>query len=222
MSASTRGIGPKHTRIIRVRGGRLSAGELSDCADVARRGGLLVFPTDTVYGLACNAFDPVAVKKIYALKGRRYTKALPLLLSDPAMAPLVVKSIGREALALMDAFWPGALTLVLEVTPLLAHATRGKATIAVRVPKYPLLQKLLSGVGLPLAVTSANLSGRGALTRGDEVVDLFEGKVDVIIDGGECPGGRESSVVDASRFPFSILREGALSKATLERTLGLA
>jgi L-threonylcarbamoyladenylate synthase len=183
---------------------------------------LLIFPTDTVYGLACNAFDPAAVKKIYTLKGRNYNKALPLLLADAAMAPLVVKAIGREAQKLMDAFWPGALTLVLEVTPLLTHATRGKSTIAIRVPKYPLLQRLLEGVGLPLAVTSANKSGKSSLVKGDDVVRTFDGKVDVIIDAGPCPGGRESSVVEASRFPFSILREGALSKETLERTLGLS
>ncbi len=146
MLASTRGIGlKKKTRVIRVRAGRIASADLSYCADAARRGGLLVFPTDTVYGLACNAFDPIAVRKIYALKGRNYNKALPLLLSEAAMAPLVVKSIGREARRLMDAFWPGALTLVLEVTPLLTHATRGKSTIAVRVPKYPLLQRLLVG-----------------------------------------------------------------------------
>jgi L-threonylcarbamoyladenylate synthase len=182
---------------------------------------LLVFPTDTVYGLACNAFDPAAVKRVYALKGRSYTKALPLLLANAAMASLVVKSVGADAQKLMNAFWPGALTLVLEVTPLLVHATRGKATVAVRVPKYPLLQSLLLGVGLPLAVTSANRSGGGSLKDGKDVVRLFDGKVDVIIDAGSCPGGKESSVVEAVRFPFSILREGALSRRVLEEALGL-
>lgn len=223
MSASTRGTAPKKkTRVIHVRDGQLSADLMLECARVAREGGLLVFPTDTVYGLACNAFDPAAVKRIYGLKGRSYTKALPVLLSSAEMAPLVVKSISSDARKLMEAFWPGALTLVLEVTPLLSHATRGKSTIAIRVPKYPLLQSLLAGVGLPLAVTSANKSGRGSIINGKDVVELFNGKVDVIIDAGACPGGKESSVVEAVHYPFSILREGALSKKILEQTLGLA
>jgi len=189
---------------------------------VARRGGLLIFPTDTVYGLACNAFDPAAVKKVYALKGRSYTKALPLLVANAGMTALVAKTVQPQAKWLMDEFWPGPLTLVLEVAPLLMHATRGKSTIAVRVPKYPIFQKLLGSIGLPLAVTSANKSDRGSIAKGADVVRLFDGKVDVIIEVGSCSGGKESSVVDATAYPFSILREGALSKALLEKKLGLA
>lgn len=175
-------------------------------------GGLVIFPTDTVYGLACNAFHPEAIHKIYQLKGRSYTKALPIFIADPGQLSLVAKEVLPEAHSLIKAFWPGALTLVFKTAPLAMHAARGKGTLAVRIPKDPLLKKILAALPFPLAVTSANRSGRGSLSSGTRVKKQFEGKVDVIIDGGECEIGRESTVVDVTHFPFLVVREGAISK----------
>lgn len=184
-------------------------------------GGVLVFPTDTVYGIGCNAFHPEAIQKIYDLKGRHYSKPLPILLSDAKQMPLVTKEVPSEAERLMKAFWPGALTLVCKTGPLALNAARGKHTIAVRVPAHGVTSQLLAGLGLPLAATSANISGKKAIVSGTQARKLFESKVDVIIDGGACNVGRESSVVDASHYPFTVLREGALSKAELLAKMSL-
>lgn len=183
-------------------------------------GGVIVFPTDTVYGIGCNAFHPEAIRRIYALKGRQYSKPLPLLLAETGQLPLVAKDVPKEAVRLMEAYWPGALTLVFKTAPLALNAARGKSTIAVRIPDHGVVRQLLEHLSLPLAATSANISGKPSLKTGAQAKKIFLSKVDVIIDGGPCEVGRESSVVDASHFPFTILREGAVSKPELLQKMG--
>ena len=191
------------------------------CAKAIQSGGVVVIPTDTVYGLACNAFNPIGVEKIYALKGRSYTKALPIFLSDASQLPLVARDILPETELLIDAYWPGPLTLVFKTGPMALGAARGKASIAVRIPDHKLVLNLLKAVHVPLAVTSANKSGKRACVAGDEARDLFESLVDVVVDGGVCVGGLESSVVDVTHYPFTILREGAISRRDLIKKLNL-
>ncbi len=198
----------------------MNKGDLELCLETLRMGGLIVFPTDTVYGIGCNAFHPEAIRKIYELKGRSYTKPLPVLLGNASQLPFVAVDVPKEVAPLIDAFWPGALTLVFKTAPLAMNAARGKGTIAVRVPAHGITAQILEGLSLPLAATSANESGQGSLSRSAQVKKLFMSKVDVIIDGGACAGGRESSVVDASHYPFSVLREGAVSKPQLLQKMG--
>jgi L-threonylcarbamoyladenylate synthase len=216
------GVAPIETRVHQMKEGRLGDDALHDCAIALSAGGLVVVPTDTVYGIACAAFNPDAVRRVYELKGRRYSKPLPVLISSASQLSLVAADIPDEAFRLIDAFWPGALTLVFKTAPLATLAAHGRATIAIRVPDHGVVRLLLDGAGVPIAATSANRSGEPSLTRGADAVKHFRGKVDVIVDGGDCARGRESSVVDASRFPFSVLREGAISKGDLERCLRVA
>jgi L-threonylcarbamoyladenylate synthase len=203
------------TTVVKASRHHLSKDDLAVCLDALKMGGVIVFPTDTVYGIGCNAFHPEAIQKIYDLKGRAFSKPLPILLGRADQLPLVARDMPHEASRLMKALWPGALTLVFKTGPLALNAARGKSTIAVRVPDHGITAQLLAGLGLPLAATSANLSGKTSLTTGAQAKKLFMSKVDVIIDGGACPGGRESSVVDATHFPFTVLREGAVSKPEL-------
>lgn len=210
------------TRIIVSGKNRLSPEEIEACRDVIESGGILIFPTDTVYGIACNAFNPIAVGKIYALKGRSYSKPLPILLPESHQLNLVAKEVPPESKKLIDAYWPGPLTLVFKTAPMAAVASHGRHTIAVRVPDHGVVRHILTTVQIPLAATSANSSGKPSLTDGKEAVKLFNGKVDLIIDGGVCEWRKESSVVDATHYPFTVIREGAISKSHLAKQLNLA
>lgn len=212
-----RATGPKtlQTKIVKSQKGRLKPKDIQACAEVLENGGLIVFPTDTVYGIGCSAFNPAAIKSIYELKGRHYSKSLPLLLRDVSQLNLVVEEVLPEAHKLMKFYWPGALTLVFKTGPLAYTATAGRSTVAVRVPAHGVVRQILDGLQLPLASTSANQSGDEALTSFEQVKKLFSGRVDLIVDGGTCKIGEPSTVVDATHFPFSILREGAVSRREL-------
>ena len=209
------------TTILKIKNHSLDDAAVRVLAHAVNAGGVIVFPTDTVYGIGCSAFNPTAIKKVYSLKGRRYSKPLPILLGDESQLPLVAAGVPPEAQKLTESFWPGGLTLVFTTTPLALFASGGRRTIAVRVPDYPPVRSLLEKIQIPLAATSANISGKKAMKRGADVVRLFSGKVDLIVDGGECPGGRESTVVDAQTYPFSVLRHGAISKTEIAKVLGL-
>lgn len=207
------------TRVVKAKNGALRPEDLSYCVEAVRAGGVVIFPTDTVYGIGCNAFHHEAVQRVYRLKGRDYKKPLPILLESSDQLGLVAAEVLPEASALIEAFWPGPLTLVVKTGPLAMHAARGRHSIAVRVPDHGVVRDLLAGTNVPLAATSANRSGKKSMKTGASVLKEFSGKVDVIIDGGACPIGRESSVVDVSHFPFSVLREGALTRSRLARAL---
>ncbi len=209
------------TKVLKVRGNKLDAKQLAFCTETIRAGGVVIFPTDTVYGVGCNAFNPHAIERIYKLKGRSYTKPLPILLASADQLRFVAKEVHREATVLIETYWPGPLTLVFKTSPLALHAARGKDTIAVRVPKSDVASMLLAAVQVPLATTSANPSGKPAFHKGTDVHKHFFGKVDVIVDGGVCPVGEASSVVDVTHVPFTILREEAVSRKELARKLRL-
>lgn len=221
MKRGTRAAGVE-TRVHKMKAGALSDKALHDCLLALASGGLVVIPTDTVYGIACGAFNPEAVRRVYELKGRAYNKPLPVLIGDAAQLSLVAADIPTEAFRLIGGFWPGALTLVFKTAPLAALAAHGRPTIAVRVPDHGVIRSMLDHGGVPLAATSANQSGEASVTEGEEAVRQFKGRVEVIIDGGPCMLGRESTVVDASKFPFMVLREGAIPKGDLERCLRVA
>ncbi len=193
----------------------LTEDSLGRIIDVLKGGGVVIFPTETVYGMAANAFNQDAVHRIYQLKGRSYKKPLPIFLGEARQLHFVAKDVPKEAHHLMRRFWPGPLTLVLKTASLAMVASRGKDTIAVRVPDHGAVKQILDAFHVPLAVTSANISGQKPFKSGDDVIKKFLGKVDAIVDGGPCSLGVESSVVDASHFPFTVLREGFIPKAKL-------
>lgn len=205
------------TEIIRLSPGEsLPEASIQRLAKAAAGCKLLVFPTDTVYGLGSTAVIKAATRRIYQVKERPSVKPLPVLLSD-------VSDVERWAQwtpasrALADKFWPGALTLVLRPTEegrLLTFAEY--PTVALRVPANPLARALIKASGVPWVVTSANISDQPAIADGESAVRQFDGKVDFIVDQGAAPG-LESTVVDASSGAVRVLREGAIARDLIER-----
>ena len=185
---------------------------------ILKRGGVIAFPTDTVYGLgACANLQP-AVERIYRVKERPRSMALPLLLADRSQISEVAEPVPPVAWCLIDNFFPGALTIVLHKSgSVLDIITAGGLTVAIRIPAHPVPVALADGLGMPLVGTSANLSGKPSVLTAGEVYTQFEEKIDLVIDGGKCPGGRESTIVDVTGETPVVLREGAISREDLKQ-----
>jgi len=185
--------------------------------EILKKGGLVAYPTDTVYGLGADAFQDSAVEKVYEVKQRPRHMALPLLLANSADMAKVARSIPDLAWRLAERFFPGALTLVLWKVPALpAIVTGGGDTVAVRVPNHPIPIALIEELGNPIVGTSANLSGLPSPLTAQEVYGQLGGKVDLIIDGGRCPGGVESTVLDLTGDIPTMVREGAIPRQVIE------
>ena len=188
---------------------------------VLRQGGLVAFPTDTVYGLGACASLRQAVERVYRVKGRPRNMAFPLLLAHTSQIGEVADSVPQIAWLLVRNFLPGALTLVLHKSSSVPDViTGGGITVAVRIPAHPVPVALAEGLGTPIVGTSANLSGKPSALTADEVYSQLGDKIDLVIDGGRCPGGRESTVVDVTGEEPVVLREGAISREELERVCG--
>ncbi len=181
-------------------------------ADILRAGGLVAFPTETVYGLGANALDPAAVARIFVAKGRPADDPLIVhILESAALAPLVTL-VPSVAVRLAEAFWPGPLTLVLPRSGVVPDAvTAGFDTVAVRAPSHPVARALIRAAGTPIAAPSANPFGRTSPTTAAHVVADLGGRVDVVLDGGSCTIGVESTVVDCTTEPPRVLRHGGVS-----------
>lgn len=192
-----------------------------EAADAVRTGGVVAFPTDTVYGIGCNAFDVSAIRAIYNLKGRLSTKALPLLLSGPDQLVRVTKRLTPNAALLGSRFWPGALTIVMERSLDLPPELSGDDTIAVRVPDHVQLRAFLAACGGFLAVTSANPSGQPDAQTAQEVAAYFPSGLALVVDRGRSSGGRPSTVIDCSKEEPVLLRRGAISLDAIEQALQL-
>ena len=184
-----------------------------------QRGDLVVLPTDTVYGVAADAFDPAAVRSLLAAKGRGREMPPPVLVSAASTIDALAVNIPDYARALVDAFWPGPLTLVCHQQSSLQWDlgdTRG--TVAVRMPDHDIALEILERTG-PLAVSSANRTGMPAATDADQAMEMIGEEVAVIVDGGTSPGGAASTIVDATGPQGRILRRGALSLEQLNKVL---
>lgn len=190
-------------------------------AQVLRAGGLVVFPTDTVYGLAAMPDDRRAVARIYEAKGRNTGRPIALLLSDVEVLQRVAVATERVT-PLIQRFWPGGLTLVLPKTDAVPAVVSPGPTVGVRIPALSLARAIIRAAGGVLAVTSANLSGRPAALTAHEATEQLSGRVDLVVDGGRCPGGVASTVLDCSVWPPAVLRAGAVPEAEIRSVLGLA
>ena len=185
--------------------------DLARAVRVLRAGGLVAFPTDTVYGVGAHAWLPDAVAQLYVAKQRPRDKAIPLLVAGLEGLPEVAADVPEAAYTLARRFWPGALTLVLRRAPRVPDAvTSGQETVAVRAPDHPVAQALIAALGAPLAATSANLSRQPAPDTAQGVLAQLNGRVDLLLDGGTCPGGVASTIVDLTVSPPAILRTGGL------------
>lgn len=181
-------------------------------------GGLIVFPTDTVYGLAALPFQPQFIERLYVVKGRSSQKAIGILLGKKADLDLVISAMSPIAARLADAFWPGPLTLVVPRHPSLPFVLAPDETIGVRMPDHPVALALLRQSG-PLAVTSANLSGRENTGTAQEVLNQLRGRIHLILDGGRVPGGVPSTVVDCTGEQPVILRQGPITLEAIQAAL---
>lgn len=186
--------------------------------DILKNGGTVVFPTDTVYGLAALPFNEDFVERLYVAKGRNSTRAIAVLISDTSEMECVSVSPNKLAMQLADRFWPGALTLVVPRHPDLPDVLSSLLTVGVRVPDHPVALSLLRISG-PLAATSANLSGRENTNTAQEALEQLQGRVDLIIDGGRSPGRVPSTVVDCTVPGLRILRSGPISEHDLNQVL---
>jgi L-threonylcarbamoyladenylate synthase len=188
---------------------------------ILREGGLVALPTETVYGLAADATNPAAVRRIFAAKGRPPTNPLIVHVSDAAVARRCATAWPRAAERLASALWPGPLTLVLPRSEIIAdEVTAGRRTVALRAPDHPLAQRVLRELGGPVAAPSANRSRRVSPTTAAHVRRDLGKRVDLILDGGPCRVGIESTVVDLTVRPPLILRPGAVSRERIERLIG--
>ena len=199
-----------------------SAKSLAEAAGILRAGGLVAFPTETVYGLGARAFDAAAARKVYKAKGRPSDNPLIVHVADEAMLAGVVKRVTPLARKLIDAFWPGPLTLILEKSARVpAAVTAGGRTVAVRCPGHPAARALIRTLGEPVAAPSANLSGRPSPTTAAHVLRDLRGRVPLILDGGPCRKGLESAIVDARGSRPVVLRHGTLTGESIARAAGV-
>ncbi len=194
---------------------------IAEVGALLRAGGLAAIPTETVYGLAANALDADAVGKIFAAKGRPQDNPLIVHISTmEEMYPLVT-AVPEQARRLADAFWPGPLTMILprsERVPDVVSA--GLPTVAIRMPSHPVARAIIRAAGVPLAAPSANSSGLPSPTNAKHVIDDMDGKIDAIVDGGDCDVGVESTVITLASDPPRLLRPGGVTPEQLEQVLG--
>jgi len=185
---------------------------------ILKQGGIVAFPTDTVYGLGAGISIEYAVERVYQVKKRPRSMPLPLLLTDVSQISEVAQPVPEVTWLLAEKFLPGALTLVLPKSQSVPDIITGKdKTVAIRIPAHPVPIALVQGLGTPIVGTSANLSGQPSSLTAEEVYAQLGDRVDLIIDGGRCPGGRESTIVDLTGETPLILREGAISREELKR-----
>jgi L-threonylcarbamoyladenylate synthase len=194
------------------------ATEIGQALHILQTGGIVAFPTDTVYGLGSLAFDNAAIESIYIAKDRPLEKAIPILIADLNDLEKVADDIPDMALRFASRFWPGPLTCVVPKKPILPPAVSATQTIAVRIPDHIDARALLRAAG-PMAVTSANISGQPSPSTAQEVYDQLKGRIPLILDGGKTPGGLPSTLVDCTGDGPVILREGPISLSELMATL---
>ena len=184
---------------------------LACAAELLRRGEVIALPTDTVYGVAALAFNAEAVARIYQVKERPLDKAIPVFVPAVADLALVCRDAPPLILPLLEKYWPGALTVILPVSPdLPGIVTNFGSTVAVRIPDHPVVRQLLALVGEPLAATSANISGRPNPQTAAAVEAQLSGRIPLILDDGPTPSNLASTILDATQWPPKVLRQGAL------------
>jgi L-threonylcarbamoyladenylate synthase len=208
-------------RIIKVDTEIIGSGVNEDIARTLRRGRVIVYPTDTFYGLGADGLSPPALSRIYEIKGRSLTKGLLVLVSSLDMAGSLAAEIPPAFARLTAAFWPGPLTLILKAAPHLPDELVGPArTIGIRLPALAWLRELVRIAGFPVVATSANLSGEREIDSGSAAVRQFADTVDLIIDGGQTAGGRPSTVVDLTPDKPVVRRDGAIPGKSIAALIG--
>lgn len=190
-------------------------------AAIIRAGGLVAFPTETVYGLGADGMNEKAAEKIYRAKGRPADNPLILHIENTKQLDELVMEVPDKAKQLMEAFWPGPLTMIFDKSRQVPYSTTGGLnTVAVRMPSHPAARRLIKISGRPIAAPSANTSGRPSPTRAEHVAEDMEGRIDMILDGGQVGIGLESTIVDMTVEPPMLLRPGYITREMLEEIVG--
>lgn len=208
------------TYIVEINENEIDEESIKRGGEILKKGGLVAFPTETVYGLGGDALNKESSKKIYAAKGRPSDNPLIVHISNMEALDKIVKSVPKEAVLLANRFWPGPLTMIFEKSDLVpTETTGGLNTVAVRMPSNKIARALIDAAGGYIAAPSANISGRPSPTVAKYVIEDMQGRIDMIIDGGESNVGLESTIVDFSEGKAMILRPGYVTQQMLEETL---
>ena len=209
-----------NTRIYEIKD-RNNKKDIDEAASILRDGGLVAIPTETVYGLAANALDPKAVADIFKAKGRPQDNPLIVHISEFGEIYPLVSEVPEKAKVLAQKFWPGPLTIILPKSDIIPdEVSAGLPTVAVRMPSHPIANAIIRSAGVPLAAPSANSSGLPSPTTAQHVIDDMMGKIEAIVDGGECDVGVESTVITLATEPPRLLRPGGITPEQLESVLG--
>ncbi|HID56987.1 TPA: threonylcarbamoyl-AMP synthase [Candidatus Poribacteria bacterium] len=210
-------------KVVKVRSERDIHLAVSQAVETLKSGGIVIFPTDTVYGVGADSYNPKAISRLYEVKGRERSKPIPLLVSSVGQVEEIADSIPEGFYRLVDRFWPGGLTVVLSVKrgrmPDLLN--QGGETLGFRMPDHDLTLEMAECLGRPIAATSANPSGEEAVRSFEEFKVEFLERVDLAIDGGECIGGTPSTVIDLTSSPPRLIREGSIPAAQIAECLGI-
>lgn len=210
-----------NTKIVKIDINNIDESAIREAGSIIREGGLVAFPTETVYGLGANALDEQAAAKVYAAKGRPSDNPLIAHICDREMLKSLVVDIPENAEKLMDAFWPGPLTLIFRKSDNIPKGTTGGLdTVAVRYPNHPIAERLIQAAGVSIAAPSANLSGKPSPTLGEHVIDDMNGRIDMIIDGGMVGMGLESTIIDVTADPPVVLRPGFITYEMAKGVVG--
>lgn len=192
--------------------------KLREPANIIRNGGIVIFPTETVYGIGTNGFNEESIRKIYEIKKRDFSKPISLLVSNMEMVKMVAEDVSDLEYALMEKFWPGPFTIILKKKKIVPDIlTANSDTVGVRMPNGIVAKKLIEYAGVPVATPSANISGKPSGTSINDIIEDFKGKVDYIIDTGLSELGIPSTIVKVVGNVPNILREGTISKEQVEK-----
>lgn len=210
------------TRVIAVDAKNPQPEVIRQACDVLRRGGLVAFPTDTLYALGANTLDPAAIERVLTVKGRHHGKPLSVLVASVEAGTALTAVLPDGVRGLMQVFWPGPLTVVVKASPKIPSVlTAASGTVGLRMPAGPVAQALLAAFAGPIIGTSANKAGGADPADAKTVQKAIGGQIDLILDGGRVTLGVPSTVIDCTSEPARILREGAIPRARLQEKIAL-
>ena len=208
------------THIIKINQESPEPEKIDEAVAILHRGGVIAFPTETFYGLGADARNEAAVGKIFDVKGRDFSNPILVVIGDPEHLDAFVRDVPAGARRLMSRLWPGPLTIVFRASaPVSPMLTAGTAKIGVRLTSHPVARELARRLGGPLTATSANRSGAPECSSAADVLSQLGGGIDAVVDGGPTPGGKGSTIVDATVFPVRVLREGVIPSSLIQDTL---
>jgi L-threonylcarbamoyladenylate synthase len=208
------------TTVLKINPEKPEPDRIDEAVALLKKGGVIAFPTETLYGLGADARNEAAIEKIFGIKGRDFKNPILVVIGDARHLESFAGEVPDEARRLMERFWPGPLTIVFRAAPSVSpKLTAGSGKIGIRLTSHPVAMEISKRLGGPVTATSANLSGAPECSSALEVLSQLEGKLDGVIDGGHTPGGKGSTIVDVTVYPPKVLREGMILPSLIQDTL---